>query len=166
DEPYWIFNTVSNGGTASSRATQVFGGIDTGDTQYFGLADSCVWGCGRAGAPAPVGIGLSIQLWEKDLGHVSETLYDTAEAFKTAGPILSAAGAPAWVSGTATAMGTAMGYILGWADDDLMGSSTYAYGVDSLAGALATRGTSFVDTRTYEGGGARYTLTLRVSRIV
>ncbi len=166
DEPYWIFNTVSNGGTASSRASQVFGSIDSGDTQYFGVADSCLWGCGAAGAEAPVGIGLSVQLWESDLGHVSDTLHDTADAFQAAGPILTAAGAPAWVGATTSAMGKAMDFILGWAQDDLLGTNTYAFSADSLAAALPSRGTSFADTRTYTNGDATYTLTIYVSRIV
>lgn len=82
------------------------------------------------------------------------------------GPILSAAGAPAWVGATASAIGTAMSYILQWASDDLLGSNTYAYSADYLASALPSRGMSFTDTRMYEGSGAKYSLTMQVSRIV
>ena len=166
DEPYWIFNSVSNGGTATSRASQVFEDIDPGDTQSFGSADSCLWGCASAGAPAPFGVGLSVQLWEKDLGHVDQTLYDTAKAFQAAGPILSVTGPPAWVGAATSAMGTAMNFILGWADDDLLGSNTYAFSSGQLAASLPARGMSFSDTRTYQGGGATYTLTMQVTRIV
>ena len=166
DEPYWIFSTVSNGGTASSRASQVYGGIDEGDTQVFAAADSCLWGCGAAGAEAPFGIGLSVQLWESDLGHVSDTLHDTADAFVAAGPILSAAGVPTWIGAATSAMGKAMDFILGWAEDDFMGSATYGYSADYLAAALPSRGMAFADTRTYSSDGATYTLTTSISRIV
>lgn len=166
DEPYWIFNTVSNGGTGSSMASQVFEGIDSGDRQAFGLADSCIWGCGAAGAEAPFGLGLSVQLWEKDLGHVDQTPYDTADAFQKVGPILSITGAPAWVGPAISGMGKAMEFILGWADDDLLGSATYAFSADYLSATLPSRGASFADTRTYENGDAKYTLTMYISRIV
>jgi hypothetical protein len=166
DEPYWIFSTVGTGGTASTRASQVFGSIDSGDTQSFGVADGCLWGCGGSGAPAPFGIGLSVQLWEQDLGHVDQTLYDTASFFQSAGPILTATGAPAWVGTATTAMGKAMDYILGWADDDLLGTNTYAFDAAGLAAALPNRGMSFTDTRHYNSSDADYTLTMVVSRIV
>lgn len=166
DEPYWIFNRVGTSGTSVSTASQVFEGIDTGDTQSFGLADSCLWGCGSSGAPAPTGIGLSVQLWEKDLGHVSQTLYDTADFFQQAGPILTEAGAPSWIGTATTKIGQAMNYILSWADDDLLGSNTYAFSSSDLATALPSRGTSFTDVRTYTDGDAKYSLTMVVSRIV
>jgi hypothetical protein len=166
DEPYWIFSDVGTAGTGTSRASQVFGDIDSGDTQYFGVADSCLWGCGGTGSPAPFGIGLSIQLWEKDLGHVDQTLYDTASFFQQAGPILTASGAPAWVGTATTTMGKAMNFILGWADDDLLGTNTYAFDAAGLAAALPNRGTSFTDTRLYQGSDAKYSLTMVVSRIV
>jgi hypothetical protein len=166
DEPYWIFNSVGTDGTAASRASQVYGGVDSGETWYFGVADSCIWGCGGTGAPAPFGIGLSVQLWESDLGHVNDTLYDTADFFQAAGPILTAAGASAWVGTATTAMGKAMDFILGWADDDLLGTNTYAFDAAGLAAALPARGTSFSDTRIYESSDAKYSLTMSVSRIV
>lgn len=166
DEPYWVFSTVSGEGTARSRATQVFGDVDSGETRAFGFGDSCVWGCGAAGEPASFGVGFSVQLWEQDLGHVDQTLYDTAKAFQVAGPILTFAGAAAWVGATSTAMGTAMDYILGWADDDLLGNATYAFSADYLAGVLPGPGTGFTDTRVYEGSGARYRLSMRVTRVV
>ncbi len=165
DEPYWVFNSVGTAGTAASRASQVFGGIDTDDTQYFAPVDSCVWGCGVAGAPAPFGIGLSVQLWEQDLGHVSETLHDTASFFQQAGPILTAAGAPPWVGTATSTMGKAMDFILGWAEDDLLGTNTYAFDAAGLAAALPARG-GFSDTRIYQSDDARYSLTMQVTRVI
>jgi hypothetical protein len=166
DEPFWIFNTVSNGGTSSSKASNVYGGIDTGDTQSFSLFDNCYWGCSSAGAPAPVGIGLSVQLWEQDLGDVPDILFDTAEAFQGAGPILTAAGASSWIGTATTAVGHVLEYILGWAQDDLLGTSTFAYSTDYLAGQLPVQGASFVDTRLFQGSDSNYSLTLVVRRIV
>jgi hypothetical protein len=166
DEPYWIFNRVGDSGTSASTASQVFENIDTGDTQYFGVADSCLWGCGSAGQAAPFGVGLSVQLWEKDLGHVDQTLYDTAKFFQEAGPILSKTGLPDWIGTATTKIGDAMNFILSWADDDLLGSNTYAFSADGLASALPSRGMSFTDTRTYNSSDANYTLTMQISRII
>lgn len=166
DEPYWLFSSVSNSGTASTRATQAFGDIDSGDTQQFPLTDNCLYGCSQVGAQAPNGIGLSVQLWEQDLGHIDETWHDTAQFFQDAGPILSSVGAPEWVGKASTVIGHGLEFILGWAEDDLIGSNTYAFSASHLASALPNRGMSFTDTRAYSDGDADYTLTMTISRIV
>ena len=165
DEPFWLFSSVSTTGTAATHATQVFGGIDTDDTQYFGLADQCVWGCGQSGAPAPFGIGLSVQLWEHDLGDVDEIWHDTADFFQEAGPVLGDVPIADWVGKASTAVGKGLEFILSWAEDDLLGTNTYAFSAPGLASALPNRG-SFADTRIYENGDAKYSLTMYVSRVV
>jgi hypothetical protein len=63
-------------------------------------------------------------------------------------------------------MGKAMDFILGWADDDLLGTNAYAFDAAGLAAALPARGMSFSDTRIYESSDAKYSLTMSVSRIV
>jgi hypothetical protein len=166
DEAFWLFSGVSTTATAATRATQVYGSIDTGDTQYFGLADQCVWGCGQSGAPAPFGIGLSVQLWEQDLGDVDEIWYDTADFFQEAGPVLEDIPIADWVGKASTAVGKGLDFILNWAEDDLLGTNTYAFSAAGLASALPNRGTSFVDTRIYTDGDAKYSLTMHVSRVV
>ncbi len=93
-------------------------------------------------------------------------LYDTAGAFEEAGPVLTALGAPAWVGPATTTMGKALDEILDWADDDLLGSETYAYSSAYLTDALPSRGLSVTDTRRYDDGDATYTLTTRITRIV
>jgi hypothetical protein len=168
DEPYFIFNTVSNG-APTHEASDVFGDVDSGETRTFTPGDGCVYGGCSAGAAAPHGLGFSAQLWEKDLGHVDDTLYDTAEFFQDAGPIITMTGAAAWVGKTVEVMGHAMEAVLGWADDDLIGSRTYAMSPDYLISRIAKAGGSFIDTQRYEGaetsGGANYTLTIQVTRV-
>lgn len=166
DEAFWIFSGVSNTNTAATRASHVYGSIDTDDTQYFASADTCVWGCAQTGAAAPFGIGLSVQLWEQDLGEVDDIWFDTAEAFQGAGPIISATGAPEWVGKASTAVGKGLEFILNWAEDDLLGTNTYAFSAEGLASALPARGMTFTDTRIYENGDARYSLTMTVSRVI
>jgi hypothetical protein len=166
DEAFWLFNSVGTSGTAATRATQVYGSMDTDDTQYFSLVDQCVWGCGQAGAPAPFGIGLSVQLWEQDLGNVDEIWHDTAVFFKEAGPLLEDAPIADWVGKASTAVGKGLDFILNWAEDDLLGTNTYAFSTEGLASALPNRGTSFTDTRIYENGDAKYSLTMYISRVV
>lgn len=165
DEAYWVFSSVSTTGTAATRATQVYGSMDTGDTQSFGLADQCVWGCGQSGAPAPFGIGLSVQLWEQDLGDIDQIWHDTADFFQEAGPVLEDIPIADWVGKASTAVGKGLNFILNWAEDDLLGTNTYAFSAEGLASALPNRG-SFVDTRIYENGDAKYSLTMYVSRVV
>ena len=168
DEPYWIFNTVSNGAPVARRST-VFGDVDSGESRNFASTDGCIYGGCTGSAQAPHGLGFSIQLWEKDLGHADQTLYDTAEAFQQAGPIIGLTGAPPWVGKTVEIMGSAMETILGWADDDLLGSRTYAMAPEYLISRLGKVGATFTDTQRYEGattsGGANYTMTLQVTRV-
>jgi hypothetical protein len=166
DEAFWLFNSVGATGTAATRATQVYESMDTDDTQYFGLVDQCVWGCGQAGAPAPFGIGLSVQLWEQDLGDVDEIWHDTASFFQEAGAVLEDVPIADWVGKASTAVGKGLDLLLNWAEDDLLGTNTYAFSAGGLAGALPNRGTSFTDTRIYEDGDAKYSLTMYISRVV
>jgi hypothetical protein len=166
DEAFWLFNSVGTTGTAATRATQVYGSMDTDDTQYFGLVDQCVWGCGQAGAQAPFGIGLSVQLWEQDLGNVDQIWHDTADFFQDAGPVLKDVPIADWVGKASTAVGKGLDFILNWAENDLLGTNTYAFSAAGLASALPNRGTSFTDTRIYENGDAKYSLTMYVSRVV
>ena len=166
DEPYWIFSSVSNTGTASTRRTQVFGDIDEGDTQQFPITDDCVWGCTNVGQPAPFGIGLSVQLWEHDLGDVDEIWHDTAQFFQDAGGLLSNVPVLDWVGDASTKIGEGLDFILTWAEDDLLGTNTYGFSAQALANALPSRGTAFTDTRTYRGNGGEYTLMMSISRVV
>jgi hypothetical protein len=169
DEPYWIFNTVSNSGTAGSQASTVFGDVDSGESRTFAANDGCIYGACTGSTQAPHGLGFSVQLWEKDLGHVDQTLFDTAEAFQDAGPIITMAGGQAWVGKTVEVMGHAMEAALGWADDDLIGNTTYALTPEYLISRISRAGGSFTDTRAFEGastsGGANYTLTLQITRV-
>jgi hypothetical protein len=166
DEVYWTFSSVSNTGTAATRNTQVYGSMDTGDTQPFSVLDGCIWGCSPVGAPAAFGIGMSIQAFEQDQGDLPDIVSDIADAFQAVGPILSRNESTKWVGEASTKMGDAIEFFVGAWEDDTLGSNTYAYSPEGLASALPNRGTSFLDTRLFEKDGAKYSLTLVVSRLV
>lgn len=166
DETFFVFSGVGTTGTAATRATQVYGSIDTGDVQGFSVVDQCAWGCGLTGQQAPFGIGLSVQLWEEDLGNVDEIWFETASAFQEAGGLVKDAPVIGWVGSATEKVGKGLEYILNWADNDLIGTNTYAFGPAGLAAALPSRGMSFTDVRTYTDGDATYTLKMVVSRIV
>ncbi len=140
--------------------------MDTGDVQGFSVLDQCAWGCGLTGQQAPFGIGLSVQLWEEDLGNVDDIWFETASAFQEAGGLVKDAPVIGWIGSATEKVGKGLERILNWADNDLIGTNTYAFDAAGLAAALPNRGTSFSDTRTYTDGDATYTLTMIVSRIV
>ena len=171
DEPYWIFNSVGTPGTSSTTKSQVFENIDTGDTAAFGPSEGCLYLNCAIGGAAPFGLGLSIQLWERDRGDVAQVLADTARYFSEAGAIIGPLpiGLPSWVSTTLSLIGQAMNYIAGWAKDDLLGSQTFTLSPALLANKLPTVGGTFNDTRIYSGasssGGAVYDMTVAVTRV-
>ena len=160
DEPYWIFSSVGVPGTARTTASHVFGNVDSGDTESFGSSEGCIYqSC--SGGTAPAGIGISIQVWEHDLGYVSETLAASADHFQNVGGILEAQDGVAGWLGKALDL---IDYVNSWAADDLIGSRTYAYDPVYLASRLPAVGGSFTDTRTYSASGD-YTMTVRVTRV-
>jgi len=169
DEPYWIFNSVGTPGTSRTTASHVFENIDSGDTAAFGASEGCLYLTCASGGAVPSGLGLSIQLWEQDLGDRAQVLADTARYFSEAGAITGPLPLPTWVSTTLTLIGQAMDYIAGWAQDDLLGSQTFTYSPTLLANKLPTVGGTFNDTRIYSGasssGGAVYDMTVAVTRV-
>ena len=112
----------------------------------------CIFGCSGVGGFAPLGIGLSIQLWEEDWGNVDKIYYDIAEAFGKVGPLLTGAGAPGWVEKAVPVMAEGIGKILSWADNDLLGKLDFTYDQQYLNSALPSPGTSFSDTRVFTDG--------------
>jgi hypothetical protein len=165
DEPYWIFSGVGMPGTELTTASHVFADIDSGDTASFGSIEGCLY-LSCSGGTAPTGMGFSVQLWEEDLGYVNETLYYTAMAFRQTGGVLDYYGGPAsWLASALDKVGEAIDYVNSWAADDLIGSQTYVYAPAYLASRLPAIGGSFSDTRTYSGGGGRYTMTVQVARV-
>lgn len=98
DEPFWNFSSLGTAGTARTTQTKVFSGVDTGETHAFASTEGCLWrNCG-VGDYAPNGVGMSVQLWEKDQGDMSANQAKAAEYFGYAGVIASEAGAPPWVT--------------------------------------------------------------------
>jgi hypothetical protein len=166
DEVYWIFNSVSNG-VAGSRATKVYGSSDTGDVKTMAGVDTCVFQTNCASAAAPNGIGLSIQLWEKDSGSVTNSLRVSYDYFRKAGN-LARPEVVKWLGYATRYMDSARDMLSKWMDNDLLGTQTYTYGASTLARRLPKVGNSFTDTRYFGGlgssNGARYFLTLRVVR--
>jgi hypothetical protein len=167
DEIYWIFDTVSNGGTSASGSSNVYTGIDTGDVQSFSAYDNCYWGCVYGGSQAPVGIGLNVELWEQDPGgNRLQILRDIGDAFAAAGGIVNAVDADFWPGRVASAMDDATDLIATWAEDDHLGTSTFSYSVDYLNSQLPSRGMSFNDTRIFRETDSNYSLNITVTRVV
>jgi hypothetical protein len=168
NEPYWVTNVVGEDGTASTKASHVFGSIDTGDTASFGLTEGCLY-LSCSGGPAPFGIGFSIQLWEQERNDVAEILRKIADEFGKAGPLTSLTSASPWVATATPIIGGALKLIADLAEDDLIGSQTYAYSPQLLAAKLPAVGSSLTDVRRYEDGtpilGGAYELTTVVTRV-
>ena len=166
DEPFWVFGSVANGGTAYSTRSGVFGDVDTGETRS--MSSQCLFGCSGVGELAPSGMGLSIESWENDNGNVDEIFYDVADAFDDIGGLAPAFGAPQWTEKAGVAMTKAANFILDWYGDDLLGKAEFAYSPEFLGLKLPATGASFTDTRTLGGSSAdaTYQITLQVRRTV
>lgn len=168
NEPYWDFNVVGGPGTGTTKKSQVFGSMDTGDTASFAVTERCLY-LSCSGGAAPFGIGLSIQAWEQESNDAAEILRKIAEEFGKAGPLTSLAAASPWVAGATPIIGGALKIIADLAEDDLIGTQTYAYSPVLLAAKLPTVGSSFTDVRRYEDGtpilGGVYELTTTVTRV-
>jgi hypothetical protein len=165
DEPYWIFNAVSEPGSAVSRASATYGDVDTGDTVNLGT-DGCIWGCGSLlGRAAPAGLGLDVDLWEEDVlsdGKLT-VLAETAKKF-TDGACKQLG--LDWTSKCKEWMDDAVDFLVSWAEDDFIDHETFAYSTSFLNTTLPARGASTTEVRTFTDGDATYTLTIRITRTV
>jgi hypothetical protein len=164
DEPYGIFCGVGLDGTQHCSASHVFGDIDTGDTGYFDSAEGCMY-ISCSGGTAPFGMGLSVQLWEHDLGGPVQTLADEAELFHTVGGILVDGGDPIWLGTAANKIGDGLDYLASLGEDDLLGSQTWSLSPTYLASMAPAVGASFSDVRTFSNGDATYSMTAVVTRV-
>jgi hypothetical protein len=165
DEPYWIFNAVSEPGSAVSGASATYEDVDTGDTFNFGT-DGCIWGCGSLlGRVAPDGLGLDVDLWEEDWLSPSKasTLAETAKKFTDDAcklPYLdSIPQCKEW-------MDKALDFLASWVADDFIDHETFAYSTSYLNTTLPARGASTTEVKTFTDGDATYTLTIRITRTV
>jgi CARDB len=168
DEPYFDTSGVGVQGTPRTTASHVFGNIDTGDTAFFGLTEGCIY-LSCSGGAAPFGIGISIQLWEHDNGDAAEVLRDVSAGFAKAGALSALLPAPPWVGTATPIIAGVLNAIASLAEDDLLGTQTYAYSPLFLATKLPAVGSSFTDVRRLEGGsvilGGVYDLTTVVTRV-
>lgn len=165
DEPFWNFSSVGTAGTARTTQTRVFGGVDTGETHGFAATEGCLWRDCGVGDYAPHGVGLSVQLWEKDQGDMTDNRAKAAEYFGYAGTIASAAQAPAWVTKAIPYVAEGVDWVLSYLNDDHLDSETFAFSPADLAGKAPLKGQSAVYTRYLEGGGGLYTLNIRITRV-
>jgi hypothetical protein len=167
NEPYWVPSTVGQTGTPRTIASHVFGNIDTGSTASFGVTEGCMY-LSCSGGAAPFGIGVSIQLWERDNNDLAKVLQETSEQFPKVGALSSVVSAPTWVGTALPIVGGILEVLADLAKDDLIASQTYAYSPDFLAAKLPTVG-SFFDVRRYEDKtpilGGVYELTTQVTRV-
>lgn len=165
DEPFWNFSSVGTAGTARTTQTKVFGSVDTGETHAFGATEGCLWRACGLGDYAPNGVGLSVQLWEKDQGDMTENRARAEQYFGYAGLIATAAGAPVWVTKAIPYVTDGVDWVLSNLEDDHMATETFAFSPADLAAKVPLKGLSTVYTRNFEGGGGSYTLNLRITRV-
>lgn len=169
DEVYWVMSSVGANGTGTTYRTRTFGDVDSGETRAFGVDEGCVFPKTCGSAVAPAGIGVSIQLLERDAGDAAAVVAKAREYFDKVGAIGDWADPTTWLAKAMGYMGQAAGYIGQWLGDDLLGNRTFTYTRDRLAQRLPAAGRSFTETRYFGGlstsGGADYYLTLRVTRV-
>lgn len=166
DAPYWIMNSTAGAGTERTTNTGIFPAIDTADTGFFMSDEGCLWAptCGSAAA-LPYGLGVSIQLWERDSGlRIPDAVRETGEVFKEIGSL-----APGWVGTASSAIGYTLSDLMGWIGDDLLGTQTFELTPSFLAGRLRSANTYIDQRRTFcctdQSAGAYYTLTIRITRV-
>jgi hypothetical protein len=168
NEPYWLTNTVGPPGSHRTLASHVFGNIDTGSTASFGVTEGCMY-LSCSGGAAPFGIGLSIQLWERDNDDLAKVLQETSDQFPKVGALSAAVSAPAWVGTAVPIVRGILDVLADLAKDDLHASQTYAYSPDFLAAKLPTVNSGFTDVRRYEDStpifGGVYELKTLVTRV-
>lgn len=165
DEPFWNFSSVGTSGTTRTTQTKVFSGVDTGETHAFASTEGCLWRYCGVGDYAPNGVGMSVQLWEKDQGDMSANQAKAAEYFRYAGFIASAAGAPPWVTKAIPYVEEGVKWAMEYLEDDLMKTDTFAFSPADLAAKAPLKGQSTISTRYLAGGGGIYYLNLRVTRV-
>jgi hypothetical protein len=172
DEPYWIFSGVTGDGTSTTRRSKVFSDVDSGETKTFSGNDGCILyptSTSCSGVPGPDGIGMTVQLWEKDNGDMSRVLSTINGVVKTTAPVLHALGVLPWDAKTTQQVTAATDKLSSLLEDDLLGSDTVGWSASTLASKLRFAGASFTETKYFGGaktsGGADYYLTYRVTRV-
>jgi hypothetical protein len=164
NEPYWIFGSLG-GGTAVTTRSQIFGGVDNGETRSFGANEGCIWGQNCAAQDLPDGeIGSLIQLWEHDEGNADKIRAGVAAAFAAAAGILAATGVAAWVAAVVAGVGAVVQWLLGFLDDDHIADQTFVFTREVVAKRLPNVGQQFPVTRRFADGDGDYSLSLRVTR--
>ncbi|GAA2086590.1 hypothetical protein GCM10009801_49100 [Streptomyces albiaxialis] len=164
NEPYWIFGSLGGGTTVTTRS-QIFGDVDSGESRTFSAADGCIWGQNCASQALPEGeVGSLVSLWEHDEGNTEKIRAGVAVAFAAAAGILAATGVAAWVGAVVAGVGAAIGWLLGFLDDDHIADQTFVFSRGVVLKQLPNVGSSFNVTRRFTDGDGDYSLSLRVAR--
>lgn len=164
DEPYWIFCGVGTGGTDHCSASRIYGDVDTNETRDFLADEGCMY-IGCSGGAAPLGIGLSVQLWESDQADVPDTLRDTAKLFHEVGGFVQGQADVLWLGTACVKVAEGIDWLISLYHDDFVGSQTYTYSPTYLAYRLPAVGGSFTDIRTFSDGDGEYIMMTQVSRV-
>ena len=144
-----------------TRHSREFSQVDSGDVRAFAPGDGAIFPQPSGSAPAPYGIGMSVQLWEADQGSKAANVSTTGSYFKKAGAITLLTPAPAWVPIALDHVGTAMGILGQLLEDDLMGTQTIPVTRSEL-NALSV-GSSFIKVLEFHTG-PDYRLWVRIRR--
>ena len=127
DEPYWIFGSLGSG-IAVTTKSQIFGGVDSGDTRNFAANEGCIWGQGCTAKSLPEGeIGSLVSLFEHDSGDPEKIKAGFAAAFAAAAGILTATGIAAWIGAVVAGVGAVLQWLLGFLDEDHIADQTFVF---------------------------------------
>jgi hypothetical protein len=164
DEPYWIFGSLGSG-TAVTTRSQVFGGVDSGDSRTFGASEGCIWGQNCLPQDFPEGeVGSLIGLYEHDYGDPTKIQAGVAAAFAAAAGILAATGVAAWIDAVVAGVGAVVQWLLKFLDDDHIADQTFVFTRQVVEDQLKKAGQSFNVVRRFTDGDGDYVLTIQVRR--
>ena len=165
DEPFWIFGALGGTNPITTRS-QVFEGVDTGDSVTFSSLDGTIWGQSGTGAPLtmPEQVGVMIQLWEHDFGDPKAIQKGVAAAFAAAKVVLTAAGATAWIAAVVAGVGAVTEWLLGFLDDDHIADQVFVFSRAVIDEQLGKAGNTLNVSRRFTDGDGDYTLNITVTR--
>ncbi|NUU24806.1 MAG: hypothetical protein HOV68_25370 [Streptomycetaceae bacterium] len=165
NEPYWLFGSLGSGISVTTRS-QIFEGVDSGESRTFPANQGCIWGQNCAPQALPDGeVGALVSLFEHDEGDVTEVKAGFAAAFAAAAVILTASGVAAWVGAVVAGVGTMLQWLLTLMNDDHIADQTFVFTRDVVAKQVPAVGATQGMTRRFDDGDGVYDLNLLITHV-
>jgi hypothetical protein len=164
DEPYVIF-TITDGFRTWSKRTDVYGDVDTGEV--FGPKPALLSIFGERGPEPAKQIALVVSVMENDDGDPDKHKNKVRAIVEGARAVAAAAGLPlpSWVGTVATEV---VNFLLASGDDEVQTVNRVieADDLETLSRAQRTvKNIKFNTSTLHSGGGGRYRVMLKVSKI-